>query len=167
MDGKRALCYGSGGVYFDVKLKDGAEVVSEFLSGQLGWEGSKRFPAAFRYNNGETEFLCFSFEAEGLDDASGTMLSYLRGRSLSDFAETLPHIEKCPSVYQIAKRNDNETALFFANLNEDYMLDFEINLGEEYKNFIAYGIEGELKGDRFISHTDVSPFGMFALVLRK
>ncbi len=95
------------------------------------------------------------------------MLSYLRGDMLFRFTENLPHIEKCPSVYCIAKRGGDETALFFANLNEDLLIDFEIDLGEEYKSFEAVGIEGDLCGNKFIPSTDISPFGMFALVLRK
>jgi hypothetical protein len=160
-ENEKAILFNSGGVYYNADLKDGAKIISEFTKGE------EKFPAAFTYQSGGTEFLCFAFDGESLDDASGSMLSYIRGDELFRFTENIPHIENCPSVYCIAKRNEEETALFFANLNEDFLIDFEINLGEEYGSFKSFGIEGELSGDRFIPSTDISPFGMFALVLRK
>ena len=56
-------------------------------------------------------------------------------------------------------------AAFFANIFEDELFDFEIELDREYKSVECYGVEATLEGKVLKVHSEVAPYGMFAIRL--
>lgn len=148
--------------YYDCSLEDGAEVLSLFEN-----EGGK-IASAYRYDNGECEFLVFTFDAYQTSLNSSLFVSYGRQEQIIDFVgERFCYIRNEPGVYQICKRGDGETAVFFENLWEDGMFDFCVELDDEYSSVEIFGAEGYLDAKKLYITSEIPPFGMFAFVLRK
>jgi hypothetical protein len=84
---------------------------------------------------------------------------------LLDFYSDFPVLRKSPYVYQLCKRGEGETVAFFANIFEDEMFDFEIELDKEYKTVECYGIEAALEGNMLKVRSEVAAYGMFAIRL--
>ena len=151
----------SAGRYYDCILAENARVESVFeLDG-------KEIPASYIYNNGTTEFLVYTFDCYSIPQSGSVFCSYGRQEQLHRFYHQYPILKKCPYVYQLCKQGDNETVAFFANIFEDELFDFEIKLDQVYDKVECYGIEAELKGNVLKVHSEVAPYGMFAIRLMK
>lgn len=148
------------GTYYQCELQKKAKVLSYFISGDT------EYPAVYRYDNGTTEFMVYAFDGYTVNQAGGSFLSNLRRTQLLDFVDGICSIDGFPGVYQICKQEKGETAILFENLYEDEMFDFKIQLDRTYQSMEVYGIEGTLEGDEIRVHSEVPPFGMFAVVLR-
>jgi len=55
----------------------------------------------------------------------------------------------------------------FANLFEDSLWDFDVELDKAYREVECYGVEGELKGRTLHISNEVAPYGMFAVRFTK
>lgn len=159
----KALLTGSDATdgYYDVEIASSAKVLSEIE--HLG----KRYPTAYTYTNGTTEFLVYTFDAGKIPHSCSLLTSYIREKQLAEFCSALPHIEKAPGVYQIFKRSETETAILFVNINEDPIFDCEVILDREYGQVELCGAQGVLEGNKLCLSSVVAPFGAFAAVLRK
>lgn len=157
---KTPLFAKSKGDYYSCTLKSGARAVSYFENS----EGL--FPSAYTYDNGEQEFLVLCFDAYTVPFNSSLFVSYGRQKQISGFANNrFCIINGQPWIYQICKKTDNTVALFFQNLCEDTLFDFDIELDDNYKITALYGIDGYIKDRRLKVTTEVSPYGTFAAVL--
>ncbi len=147
--------------YYNLNLKKGTEVKYYFEA------QDKVFPGAYTYKNGDTEFLVFSFDGFINKYDSGLFTSYIQEKTVKDFlGDEFCYIRKEPAVYQICKRDEDETAVFFENLWEDSLFDFEIELDREYKEVSFFGAEGILCGKKIKITSEIAPYGMFAVVLK-
>lgn len=148
--------------FYDCKLKETAEPLSYFEN-EFG-----KLVSAYRYDNGECEFLVFAFDAYATSLNSSLFVSYGRQMQLVDFiGNKFCYIKNEPGIYQICKRGDNETSLFFENLWEDSLFDFDIYLDGEYSSVEFFGEDGALNGDKIHITSEIAPYGMFAVVVRK
>ena len=148
--------------YYDCKLNCNAKPLS-FFENDSGF-----IPSAYRYDNGECEFLVFTFDAYATPLNSSLFVSYNRQSQLVDFiGNKFCYIKNEPGIYQICKRGDNETLLFFENLWEDSIFDFDISLDGKYLSALFFGVDGILEGDRIHVTNEVAPYGMFAVVLER
>lgn len=157
-----SLCGNSpfGSAFYRATLKDGARVESEFGCGE------DRFPASYRYTANGTEYLVFTFDAWTSTHFSAALLSYKRQRQLVDFIGDVAILPQNPGVYQLAKRDGEETALLFVNICEDSILDGVIELDRSYTEMELCGATGVLEGDKIRLTAPVPAFGMFAVVLK-
>ncbi len=147
--------------YYNPVLKESAEVKYYFEA--LG----VAFPGAYTYKNGDTEFLVFTFDGFINKYDSGLFTSYIQEKTIKDFlGNAFCYIRKEPAVYQICKKDEKETVVFFANIWEDNLFDFEIELDEEYKDVSFFGAEGILEGRKIKITSEVAPYGMFAVLLK-
>ena len=157
---ERVSIYGSQGRYFRCALKSGAVVESVF-------EMEEEIPASYRYFNGETDFLVYTFDAYSVPQGGTVFCSYARQQQLLDFYSDFPVVRKAPFLYSLCKRSEGETAVFFANLFEDELFDFEIELDRDYADVTCFGAEVSLEGRRLKVRSEVAPYGMFALCLKE
>jgi len=151
----------SKGEYYKCELNKNAKVLSTFENA----EG--HFPAVFAYSSGECELLILCFDAYTVPYNSSLFVSYNRQHQIADFAgRCFCRIKNEPGIYQICKRGNGETALFFENLWEDSIFDFDIELDGDYSSATLFGIEGYIDSGRLHVTSEVAPFGMFAAVLK-
>ena len=151
--------FNGAGNYYRLQLLPEAKVLSWFIS------GDDRYPAAYTYKNGETEFLVYAFDGYTLQQGGGVFLSNVRRMQLLDFAQGIGRIDGHPGIYQLCKKGDGEVAILFENLHEDELFDFEIRLDRPYQKAEFCGIEAVLDGDRIHVSSSVAPYGIFAVVL--
>ncbi len=152
----------SSGRYYTCDLKENASVKSV---AQLG--NGLQIPLSYTYNNGTTEFLVYTFDAYSLSQSATIFCSYGRQQQILDFYSDFPVLRKCPYVYQLCKQNDKETVAFFANIFEDELFDFEIELDQNYKEIDCFGIDATLNDNHLKVNSEVAPYGMFAIRLIK
>ena len=152
----------SAGVYYNCELKNGAKILSTFEN------RDGHFPAVYTYDNGECEFMVLCFDAYTVPYNSSLFVSYNRQKQIVDFADgRFCTVSNEPGIYQICKRGNGETALFFENLWEDSIFDFDIELDGEYSSAELFGITGHPDGCKLHVTSEVAPFGMFAVVLKE
>lgn len=149
----------SSGIYYDCQVKENAVIESVFeLDGE-------EMIASYTYDNGETKFLVYAFDAYSIPQSGTVFCSYGRQQQLFDFYADYPVLKKCPYVYQLCKRDEKETVAFFANIFEDEIFDFEVELDKEYKHVDCYGITAKLCGKVLKVYSEVPAYGMFAIRL--
>ena len=151
----------SKGKYYNCVVKEYAEIGSYI---ELD---DKKVISSYTYDNGETQFLVFTFDAYSLNQSSGLFCSYGRQQQILEFYFQFPVIRKSPYIYQICKKDDKETVVFFANLFEDSIWDFDVELDEAYREVECYGVEGKLKERTLHISSEVAPYGMFAIRFTK
>lgn len=147
------------GDLFRLTTREGARVLSRFAV------GSDTMPAAYTYTSGGTEFLIYAFDGFTVSQSGGVFVSYERQRQLMDFCADFPRVMGCPFLYTLVKRDADATVVFFANINEDDMFDFDILLDRPYASFSLCGAEGGMRGDNIHVESTIPPYGMFALIL--
>lgn len=81
--------------------------------------------------------------------------------------ERICYIKNEPWIYQICKRDNGEIAIFFENLWENGLFDFDVELDDKYSSVILYGINGYIDGKKLRVTSEVAPYGIFAAVLKK
>lgn len=153
------------GDIFSLKLKDSAKVQSRFSA------GSDIFPASFTWTYKGTEFLVYAFDGYTVSQSGGIFVSYERQKQLIEFFGGFPYVAGCPYLYSLIKKDEKETAVFFANINDDAIFDFDIVLDKNYSRFEIKSqdcqqIEGKMLNGKIHIDSTVSPYGMFVLVLR-
>jgi len=154
-----SLSHPYGRFYESCKLREGATVLSFWETEEI------RIPAVYRYDSKGIHYLVLMFDAYSVNQSSGLFCSYLRQQQILDFYSDFPVVKKCPFLYELYKKNDRETAIFFANLFEDEIWNFEIQLSETFRKMECINIEAELHGDRIKVKSVVPAYGMFAIKL--
>ncbi len=148
------------GRFAGFRLAERAETVTEF-----GLEGD-RFVGSYRYDNGSTEFLVLAFDGYSVRQDSALLGSYLRQKTLLDFADPVIHLPHNPCVWMLVKEGGGETAVLCLNLHEDPLLDATLALRRSYDSVQLIGAEGVLEGDTLRLTAPVPPYGGFVAVLK-
>ena len=156
------------GVFYDMKLKEGAQIDSWFVDPPAGFdlsapdflEKTKKLIACYYYENADRQkFLVYSFVPNSVyvttGWGNGVFKSYLRQEQLAHFyekmqGESLPAMcYKNPGVYLLAKKSvdGNEMDVLLVNMSEDSVLEPKICLNKVYHTVDIYGTGGTLQGD--------------------
>ncbi len=149
---------------YDIKLKKGAEVLSD-METKIG-----TLPVSYRYENEKGQrFLVLNFNTRigepyllhhyerGRQIADN--IPYLSGKKLAAFTSGHPHL-----YLQCKKGEDGKMAVGLWNFFADEGENIEIFLDREYKNCRFLGAEGTLSGDK-ITLEKIPPFGFAAVEL--
>ena len=152
------------GGFYEVKLRANADIQSVFQS------KAGDYVSSYIYNNGETEFLVFTFDTLAVGEASSLFVSYCRQKQLIDFiAEEYPYIIGQTGIYSLCASSEDrkKQAVLFENIGGDPAFDFSIELGRECSDFTIFGAEGELAEDRrsICITSDFAPSAAMALEL--
>ena len=142
--GKGAPFAKTGGFY-QVQCKEGAQTESYFEA------GASQYPSSYRYHNGTTEFLVFTFDGLAVGESSSIFASYCRQNQIMDFVGgEYPFIRGFSEVYSLCARSQDskKTAVLFENLSMDPIFDFEIELGRACAGYTLTGAVGQLSEDR-------------------
>jgi hypothetical protein len=86
---------------------------------------------------------------------------------LHDFCGRFPRIKKANKLYQILKKNAEQTAVLFVNINEDPVINGEIILDDEYSSMEICGADGEFLSNKIKLKSVIHPFGAVAILLKK
>lgn len=164
-------------VFYDFELKDGAEVLSEFLKigggfgnyGEHLWKNAPKCPACYFYENEHGhKFLVYSFVAElawgkGVW-TKGLFRSYYRQAQLCKGIEKLrgkrlPAVcLKNPEVYILCKRDENSMAVGIWNFFADSVINPQIILDDEYAGIDFYNCAGTLKENVVYLDDELAPY---------
>ena len=166
------------GVFYDMKLKRGATVDSEFVITEpglgvippQGLDGKQRFPACVRYENADgMRFMILSFIPETVATTNewipGIFRNYRRQRQLADGYKWLakkPLPAMCygaPQLYVLCKKDENSMAVGLWNLFADSVMHPVIELDQAYASADFYHCNGKLEGDCIVLDEDIPPFG--------
>ena len=152
--------------YYDVKLSESTEVLSEFAY----HDGNR--PSSCIYRNGKTEFFILLFDAAALGQSCSAECSYYRQRQLMDFiGNAYPAVKGEAGVYALCKQSADgkKMAVLIENLSYDTLFDFAIELDSSWDTASLYGGEGTLSPDkkRLSVTTDLPSGGSLVLELTK
>ena len=125
----------------------------------------------YEYDNGNTKFLVFSYNAydRGWDSifSGDAMLGYDIQDLLWNFiGRSYPRIEHQPSVYSVCKTDGGETAVMFVNLCDDDWFDFDVLLDREYDTVALFGAEGIVNGRTIHIDGSVPAWGALSVILK-
>ena len=165
---------GSDAEVFEVKLKDGADVLSRFVvSGSDYGGGNDTVPASFIYtNNKGHKFLVFNFEA--YFNSESLIRSYARSRQICDAVKTLSgkalpaYCYGNPDLYIISKKDDsaNKMAVGMWNIFADSVLNPVVELDGEYSEAEFINCTGKIDGNKVIL-SEIAPFGFAGFDVKK
>ena len=131
--------------YYDVTLKEEAQVLSEFAY----HDGNR--PSSCLYRSGDTEFFLLLFDAAALGQSCSALCSYHRQAQLLDFlGGQYPAIRKENGIYCLCKQSKDgkKMAALLLNLGHDNVFDFSIHLDGTWEDATLYGGEGTLSPDK-------------------
>lgn len=155
---------------YRVSVKEGAEIVSRFISNEFF--ATESTPAAYRYENADGErFLVYAFDAEQQKDSSSLYWSYGRGIQLADQIEWLGgkplpfRCERHPQLYAVCRRDESATAIALVNCHEDEILDAKLTFSEPIGEVEFLACTGKRVDDHTVTIDYVKPFGFVALRL--
>ena len=171
---------------YDFKLKQGAQVLSEYpaingtpLSG-VSPEALKTAPktcGTYRYENKLGQrFVVFPFVAEttwGASYIKGNFKCYYRQRQLVEgfnYVAKKPLPAVCtgnPFLYIIAKKDEDNMSVGLWNFFADEVINPVIQLDEPYDNLDVYLKGGKLDGDKVILDQDIPPYGFVLFTVSK
>lgn len=175
------------GVFYDMKLKEGAQIDSWFVDPPAGFdlsapdflEKTKKLIACYYYENADRQkFLVYSFVPNSVyvttGWGNGVFKSYLRQEQLAHFyekmqGEPLPAMcYKNPGVYLLAKKSadGNEMDVLLINMSEDSVLEPKICLNKVYHTVDIYGTGGTLQGDTLFLSKDIPPYSACMFTVR-
>lgn len=175
------------GVFYDMKLKEGAQIDSWFVDPPAGFdlsapdflEKTKKLIACYYYENADRQkFLVYSFVPNSVyvttGWGNGVFKSYLRQEQLAHFyekmqGEPLPAMcYKNPGVYLLAKKSvdGNEMDVLLVNMSEDSVLEPKICLNKVYHTVDIYGTGGTLQGDTLFLSKDIPPYSACMFTVR-
>ena len=165
----------SPGSFYDFKLNDGAEVLSEFivsdstLSTPSGDFDGRHYPACYYYENKLGQrFLVYSFIAHTIRVRNGWFRgyfrNYLRQKQLNRSIERLqdrplPAVcEGNPQLYILCKKDEHSMAVGLWNIYPDEVIDPVIMLDKKYESIEFYNCNGRLEGERVVLDRDIAPY---------
>lgn len=129
----------------EIAVKDGVEIVSEFIS------GGKSYIASYTYRNTKGQrFLVFAFD--GYNMSEHAFKQYVRGRQIdgfiSELGKQLPaKMPGNPDCYMLCKENVKGKAVWIGNFFSDECLNTTVVLDKQYGNIKFINCDGTLKGN--------------------
>lgn len=173
-------------IYYDVKLDEKAEILSEFLKIQGGfgnygehlWKTAEKCPACWFYENADGgKFLVYAFTAEASWAKGiwhkGLFRSYYRQAQLCRGIEKLQGYPlpavclKNPELYVLCKKDENSMSVGLWNFFADSVLNPEIILDGKYADADCYGCTGKLSGRKFVIDGEIAPFSQVFVTVYK
>lgn len=151
----------SGGKFFDIKIRSGAKVLTEFHTGN-----GRTFSGAFEYMNTDGyRFLVYPFDAyASRGGSSGLFRSYCRQRQLIGSIAWLQERSLdavCPGnpdLYVLCKKDLESLSVGLWNFFADIIYSPEIYLADNYKSIEYINCGGRLEGNKVIL-SDIPAFG--------
>ncbi len=159
---KVKMSFGAGDGYYNVKLKDGAKVISYYQTAE-----GERYPSCYTYCAGGVEYLVFTFDAGKLTHNAVTLFSYKRAEQVREFVGNVCYVDKTTFLYQICKENNDQKAILFVNMSENPVINGKITLDGEYKDIKSCGANVTPKEREVLINDCIPPYGAFAVVLDK
>ena len=156
----------------ELKLKDGAEVISKFYNDFDCTEGE--LPAVYLYRNDNGQkFAVYNFDSrrEGVRNNSGLFRSYARSRQLAGICRWLSgsklsaHTSGNPDIYVMTKKSEDDMAVGLWNCFADAAYDVEVTLEHAFNNIEFIGCEGRLCGDK-VYIDKIPPFEFAGFVVK-
>lgn len=154
-DGTRILAIGCSA--YDIKLKAGAEVLSDMDMGQ------EILPISFRYENADGErFLVLNLNTRSTHD--NLLKHYARSRQYADqipwlCGSRLPaYAYGHPSLYMQCKKDDLSMAVGMWNFSADIALEPVVELDREYSEISFISCSGRLEKDK-VYLSDIPAYG--------
>ncbi len=158
----------SGTTVYDISLKPGATVLSEFDF------ALKRFISSYSYENAEgMRFLVYGFDGRNAQFRPGLLNNYCRQRQLMAYYEWLSGKKldaACPGnpyLYTLVKKDENSLAIGLWNFCADRMLGKVIELAEAYREAEFIGCTGQLVGNRIFLEDAPLAFAYCFIHLKK
>lgn len=146
-----------GALFYDIKIKENAEVLSD-ADTQKG-----KIPVSYRYENADGQrFLVLNINTRY--DNSSLLKHYARSRQ---YAENIPwlsgkklpaYVYGNPYLYIQCKKGENSMAVGLWNFFADAVSNPVIELNKNYKEIKFINCDGKLKDDK-VYLTDIMPFG--------
>ncbi|MBO5050837.1 MAG: hypothetical protein J6D31_01440 [Clostridia bacterium] len=154
-----------GTIVYDVKLKDGAEVLSDMETP----EGI--VPISYRYENKSgNRFLVLNINTRAKQD--NLLKHYARSAQYADIipwlgGNTLPaYTYGNPALYLQCKKGDGSMAVGLWNFFADPALSPTVQLDEEYASLSCVNCEGRIHG-KSVTLTDIPAFGFAFFEVKK
>ncbi len=158
----------NGITVYDVELKAGARVLSEFSY------GGEKSVSSYVYENAEgARFLVYGFDARNVQKQAGILCAYCRQRQLVKYHEWLCGKKLdavClgnPFLYSIVKKGEGSLAIGLWNFYPDRVMNPVIDLAEAYEEAEFIGCSGRLEGNQVILDEPPHAFGCCFIHLRK
>lgn len=149
--------------FYDVALKDGAEVLSTLQDK----------PSCYRYENAAGQrFVVLCFDMSTPYPTTGLIRSYCRQRQVIEGLEwagrrRLPAVLMGePDIYITCKRHEDALAIGLWNLSADVISDARIRLDGAYSALELFNAEGRLEGDQIALESDIAPFSFTGFVVK-
>lgn len=143
-------------------LQANATVESTFIVGE------QTFPASYRYHNGTTQFLVFTFDGYQMKNTNRAVLSYSRQAQLLQFIDNAyPYIKGNPGIYTVCKDSQTQRAVLFSNLCQDDLFEFEITLDQTYENIQLLGAAGTVSANKITVTSTIPAYGSFIMLADK
>ena len=155
----------SVGKYYELKLNDGAEVLSMFH------DDTHMYPACYYYENDQKQkFVVYAFQGHSLNDGGTVLNSYYRQRQLFDAVKRLHGkvpftYSGSPGLYALWKENEKRTAILLANVFEDKIVNMELELNKKYVGAKFIDCNGKLL-DKKLLIDYISPYGVAGVELK-
>ena len=149
--------------YFRCEVSPNVQIQSWFADGE-----GNRIPASYVYDNGTTRFLVLLADMDILGQSCSVSSSYARQTQILDFIHhAYPAIAGEPDIYTLYKVSDDgaTAAVLFANIGEDMLFDFDIQLGKSCKSVKIFGAQGKLSDDGMSVHIDSDVFAKSCIAL--
>ena len=148
----------------DISVKDGAEILSYFYS------GDKRIVGSYAYENADGQkFLVYA--VDGYFTCEHFFRQKARGKQIADVLQGWG--KKLPATllgnsdcYMLCREDERELAVFLGNFSADELFNKTILLNREYKSAEFINCNGKLKKDRLVID-GLSAFKVAAFVLKK
>lgn len=153
-----------GATVYDVKLKKGAEILSDTDTGK------GILPMSYRYENADGDrFLVLNVNTRSSADT--VLRHYERSRQ---YAEQIPwlsgrrlpaYVYGNPALYIQCKKDEKALAVGLWNFFADPVFSPIVRLDGEYASIACINCEGRIDGDRAIL-SDIPPFGFAAIEVK-
>jgi len=155
----RNIMLSTGPQVIDFILNEKAEVLTEFLFGQI------RFNGVYRYENKEgLKFLVFPFDMEKTVNISGWMNSYSRRRLLISQIDKLGEALVAYAdgnylyLYTMVKKGDNKVSVGLWNIYPDAITNAKIKISVPFSDVKFVNCNGHKEGDSIILDTKLYPY---------
>lgn len=153
-----------GATFYDIKLKNTAEILSDVET------GSGRIPMSFRYENASgNRFLVLNINTRS--DSDNILKHYARSRQYAEqikwlSGQKLPaYAYGNPALYIQCKQGKGALAVGLWNFCADIAIEPIVELNKEYQKIEFINCDGRFEGDR-VYLTDIPPFGFVAFEVR-
>lgn len=159
----------SGRLYYDIKTKDGAKILSSLHT------DNGIITGAYLYENRSgMRFLVYAFDGYACRDAAGVFRCYCRQRQLGralDWLANRRFVAFCPGhpdLYMQVKKSESGMAIGLWNFFDDAVENLVIELGKAYTKaeILNASCSYTLENSRLVLHGTIPPYGFVGVGLQ-